>query len=111
MKKGFYKSLLQNLFYLLLCLSLAASATWLTVLYRQRHPSGSAEGSGWSGMSDALSMGVMAGIYLIMALICWAILIFRQRTRTHHPFLYDMAHLLLLAIVVFIYIALILQWG
>lgn len=111
MKKGFYKSLLLNFIYLLFCLVLAATATWLTGLYMQRHPAGSAEGSGWAGMADALSMGVMAGIYLVLALVFWTILVFRQTARHRNPLLYTLANLLLLVIVVFFYIALVLQFG
>ncbi len=100
--------MLINFLYLLLCLTLAAVATWLTGIYMQRHPSGSSEGSGWAGMADALSFGIMALLYLIMALICWIILVFRQRTRHTSPFLYAAIHLLMLTVVVFLYIGLML---
>lgn len=109
MKKDVYKSILVSFLNLLLCLSLAAIATWLTAQYMQRHPSGSSEGSGWSGMADALSMGVMAGIYLVLALVFWTILVSRQKNRIQNAFLAVAIHLILLAIVVFFYIALLLN--
>jgi hypothetical protein len=109
MKQPFLKQILLHFAWLIACLSLAGLATWLTALYMQHHPSGSAEGSGWGGMADALSMGVMFSIYLIMALVSWTILVFRQTPRIRNPFLYAAVHLLLLAIVVFFYIAIILQ--
>jgi magnesium-transporting ATPase (P-type) len=109
LKKSFYKSLWLNFIYLLLGLGIAAIATWFTALYMKRHPSGSSEGSGWAGMADALSFGVMAVIYLVLALLYWIILIFRQSASHRNPLFYIGVHLLLLVLVVFIYISLLLQ--
>lgn len=111
MKKDFYKRILINFLYLLVCLTLSALATWLTALYMQRNPSSSSEGSGWAGMTDALSMGVMAVIYLVLALLYWIILVFRQTAPHRNSLLYSFVNLLLLVIVVFFYIALVLQFG
>lgn len=103
------KTLFIHFLYLVVCLAVAGLLTWLTSSYQDQHPSVSAEGSAWGNMGDALSVFVMGGIYLLVALIFWLILVFRSAGRSHNQLTYVITHLLLLAIVVFSYIGLFLQ--
>lgn len=103
------KTLFIHFLYLIVCLSLAGLLTWLTSRYQDQHPSVSAEGATWGNIGDALSLFVMGGIYLVLSLIYWLILVFRSAGRSHNQLVYVLTHLLLLAIVVFGYIGLILQ--
>lgn len=103
------RTLFIHFIYLLICLAVAALLTWLTSRYQDQHPSVSAEGSAWGNIGDALSLFVMGGIYLIVSLIYWLILVFRSAGRSHNQLTYVVTHLLLLAIVVFLYIGLMFQ--
>jgi uncharacterized membrane protein len=109
-QKSLFKQLIKNLGWLLICLGFAGLLTWLTISYKDHHPSVSSEGSAWGNMGDALSVFVMEGIFLLLALIFWLALVFRSAGRSHNQLAYVVTHLLLLAIVVFFYIGLMFQF-
>lgn len=108
-KRKLARTLFIHFLYLLICLAVAALLTWLTSRYQDRHPSVSAEGSAWGNIGDALSLFVLGGIFLLVCLIYWLILVFRSASRSHNQLAYVFTHLLLLVIVVFGYISLLLQ--
>jgi hypothetical protein len=57
---------------LLMASMAAAIVVGVFALYYHYNPSTSAEGSAWAAMDDAMSMGVIAILTVVVALVWWA---------------------------------------
>lgn len=110
MKKALYKRLLLNFLLLLLSLGIAAGCTWLVAVYFQKNPSHAAEGAGWGGIGDALSVAFAGAVFLIIALVIWSVRVFNDIARQKQSLLFFTCNLAMIVLAFSLFILFLLQF-
>jgi len=109
LKRALLKRLLLNFLFLLLSLGIAAGCTWLVGIYFQKNPSYSAEGAGWGGVGDALSVAFAGTVFLILSLVIWSIRVFNDMARYKQSLLFFTCNLAMIVLAFSFFILVLLR--